>query len=237
MISLLHAYVAIVAALTDCRQSQTLLLFMVCHKSALLAQACPTMMKHLPSTCEVQTTGGGSKLWPTYQKTVHFGYSLKLHIRSVHTRYISQQWVKSRCWLCVVDSRVYSEYHEAVTELTISHSLPLSEEGGPTTLLVACPSSTALTRWANVREQTVSLTFFSTGAAWTTISVLESPPRITIKACTFPVSRPLTWFWVNGWCWIVKVLYLTISVAPVLWLIGSPWNVDPWISTMSFYIL
>ena len=57
MISLLHAYVAIVAALTDSRQSQTLLLFMVCHKSALLAQARPTMMKHLPSTCEVQTTG------------------------------------------------------------------------------------------------------------------------------------------------------------------------------------
>lgn len=55
------------------------------------------------------------------------------------------------------------------------------------TLLVACPSSTALTRWANVREQTVSATFFSTGAAWTTISVLESPPRITINVHLDPL--------------------------------------------------
>ena len=51
--------------------------------NALLTEACSTMMKHLPSTCEVQTTGVGSKLWPTYQKSVNFRDFLKLHFRSV----------------------------------------------------------------------------------------------------------------------------------------------------------
>ena len=107
-----------------------------------------------------------------------------------------------------------------MTELTVS--LSHSAVGGPMTLLVACPSSTALTRWANVREQTVSPTFFSTGAAWTTISVLESPPRITMKVCTSQISRPLTWFrcGVSERIWLSVVSALTtLSDVSVLQLI------------------
>ena len=40
----------------------------------------------------------------------------------------------------------------------------------------ASPNSTVRTRWPKLRLQIVSRTFFSTGATWTSISVLLSPP-------------------------------------------------------------
>ena len=96
----------------------------------------------------------------------------KVYYTSTHGRFNIQLHMSTSTFnTCVNYIQTYS-----ATELTISHSLVLSALGGAMIFFEACPSSTALTRWANVREQTVSATFFSTGATCTTIKVLESPP-------------------------------------------------------------
>lgn len=52
----------------------------------------------------------------------------------------------------------------------------LIEESTDSIFFVAWPSSTFLTLDAKSRLQNVSPAFFLTGATWTTINVLESPP-------------------------------------------------------------
>lgn len=80
---------------------------------------------------------------------------------------------------------VEQELGRKTCHLTIHTSVPSPFSN----LLVAAPSSTFRTRWAKLREQIVSPSFFLTGAICVIIKVLLSPPGRINFSHSFLVYR------------------------------------------------